>query len=54
MRHWSPPTARSIKADDFGDVLAENKLEGQFFSTPAISNGVVYLRAYERLYAISK
>ncbi len=47
-------TCTVIKADDFGDVLAENKLEGQFFSTPAISNGVVYLRAYERLYAISK
>ena len=47
-------TCTVIKADDSGDVLAENKLEGQFFSTPAISNGVVFLRAYERIYAISK
>lgn len=47
-------TCTVIKADDSGEVLAENKLEGQFFSTPAISNGVVFLRAYEGLYAISK
>ena len=43
-----------LKADDSGEVLAENKLDGQFFSTPAISNGVVFLRAYERIYAIGK
>ncbi|MHC4875634.1 MAG: outer membrane protein assembly factor BamB family protein [Planctomycetota bacterium] len=47
-------TCTVIKADDSGDVLAENKLDGQFFSTPAISNGVVFLRAYERIFAISK
>ncbi len=47
-------TCTVIKADDSGEVLAENKLEGQFFSTPAISNGVVFLRAYEGVYAISK
>ena len=43
-----------LKADDSGEVLAENKLDGQFYSTPAISNGVVFLRAYERIYAIGK
>jgi hypothetical protein len=43
-----------IKADDSGEVLAENKLDGQFFSTPAISNGVIFLRAYERIFAVSK
>ncbi len=46
-------TCTVLKADDSGDVLAENKLDGQFFSTPAISNGIVFLRAYERVYAIS-
>ena len=47
-------TCTVIKADDSGEVLAENKLDGQFFSTPSISNGVVFLRAYEGIYAISK
>ncbi len=45
-------TCTVLKADDSGEVLAENKLEGQFFSTPAISNGVIFLRAYERICAI--
>ncbi len=47
-------TCTVIKADDSGEVLAENKLDGQFFSTPAISNGVIFLRAYERIFAVSK
>ncbi len=33
-------------------TLATNSLPGTFYATPAISDGVIYLRAYERLYAI--
>ncbi|REJ88698.1 MAG: hypothetical protein DWQ29_08295 [Planctomycetota bacterium] len=35
-----------------GKVLARNTLPGTFYATPAISDGILYLRAYERLYAI--
>ena len=34
-------------------VLATNSLPGTFYATPAISDGVIYLRAYERLFAVS-
>lgn len=35
-----------------GDVVATNKLPGTFYATPAISDGVIYLRAYQKLYAV--
>jgi len=35
-----------------GKILAVNRLPGTSYATPAISEGTVYLRAYERLYAI--
>ena len=37
-----------------GKVLERNQLPGTFYATPAISDGVIYLRAYERLYAIDQ
>ena len=33
-------------------VLAENELPGEFFATPAVSDGFIYLRANDRLYAV--
>ena len=47
-------TAVVFKADATGSVVATNKLEGQFYSTPALVDGAIYLRAYERLVAIEK
>lgn len=47
-------TCTVLKADDSSDVLAENKLPGQFYSTPAISDGVIFLRAYERIFAVGQ
>ena len=41
------------KDDASGEILAENNLPGTFYATPAISGGVIYLRAYERLFAVS-
>ena len=35
-----------------GNVLARNELPGTFYATPALSDGTIYLRAYERLYAV--
>lgn len=35
-----------------GNMLSKNTLEGTFYATPALSDGLIYLRAYERLYAI--
>jgi outer membrane protein assembly factor BamB len=43
-----------LEAGVSGKVLSENQLAGTFYATPAISDGVIYLRAYERLYAISR
>ncbi len=43
-----------VKAGDEGKVLAENKLPGTFYATPAISDGVLYLRSFNCLYAIGK
>jgi outer membrane protein assembly factor BamB len=42
-----------VEADSDGKVLATNELPGTFYATPAISDGVIYLRAYEKLYAVS-
>ena len=47
-------TAVVFKADDKATVIATNKLEGQFYSTPALAGDTIYLRAYERLVAVRK
>ena len=47
-------TCSVVSSKEDGNVLSTNKLEGTFYATPAISGGIVYLRAYERLYAIGK
>ena len=47
-------TCSVVSSKKDGKVLSTNKLEGTFYATPAISGGAVYLRAYERLYAIGK
>ena len=41
-----------LQAGTEGKVLATNKLSGTFYATPAISDGVIYLRGYSRLVAI--
>ena len=41
-----------VAADDKGEIISVNEVEGTFYATPAISDGVIYLRAYERIYAI--
>ncbi len=35
-----------------GTAVNSNQLDGQFYATPAIADGVIFLRAYEKLYAI--
>jgi outer membrane protein assembly factor BamB len=50
----STGTCTVLQADDTGKVLAENTLPGQFYATPAISDGVIFLRAYERIFAIAQ
>ncbi len=45
-------TCTVIESGSAGKVLAENKLPGTFFATPAISDGSIYLRGHHRLYAI--
>ena len=45
---------RVIAAGGQGKVLAENKLPGTFFATPALSDGVIYLRGHSRLYAVGR
>ena len=45
-------TCSVVAADASGTVRHQNQLEGQFYATPAISQGHIYLRSYERLYAI--
>jgi outer membrane protein assembly factor BamB len=41
-----------IQAGDVGKVLAVNRLSDTFYATPAISDGVLYLRGYRGVYAI--
>jgi outer membrane protein assembly factor BamB len=48
----STGTCDVIKTSASGETLATNQLEGSFYATPAISGGTLYLRAYERIYAI--
>ena len=43
-----------IGAGTEGKVLSANQLPGTFYATPAISDGVLYLHAYGRLYAVGK
>lgn len=43
-----------IKADDTGEVIAANKLPGTYFATPAISEGVIFLRSNGYLVAVGK
>jgi len=40
--------------DDSGKTIATNHLDDLFYSTPAISDGAVYLRGYKKLYAVGK
>lgn len=41
-----------VKAGSSGEVVSVNNLTGTFYATPALSDGKVYLRAYEKLFAI--
>lgn len=41
-----------IRADAEGTIVARNALPGTFYATPALADGQIYLRAYERLFAI--
>jgi len=43
-----------VKAGPEGKVLAENHLEGTMMASPAISDGVLYIRTRDRLYAIGE
>ena len=43
-----------IRGDGKFEVLAENNLEEKCHTTPAIANGVMYVRTYEHLIAIGK
>lgn len=42
-----------VSANATGQVLAKSKIADTFYATPAISDGMIYLRGYRRLYAIS-
>lgn len=42
-----------VQAGRSGRILSRNALPGTFYATPAISQGTIYLRAYEKLYAVS-
>jgi outer membrane protein assembly factor BamB len=41
-----------IRAGSEGELLAENRLEGEFIASPALSDGAIYVRTKDRLYAI--
>jgi len=43
-----------VEAGPEGTILAKNQLPGIFYATPAISDGVLYLRAFDRLYAVGE
>lgn len=36
------------------ELLATNKLEGRFWSTPAIANGALFIRSVDKLYCVGK
>ena len=46
-------TTAVLAAGGEGKVLAENRVDRTVIPTPALSDGVIYLRARERLYAIA-
>ena len=41
-----------LRGDGPFQVLAENDLDEKCHTTPAIANGVMYVRTYEHLFAI--
>ncbi len=43
-----------VEAGTDGKILAENKLPGLFYATPAISDGSVFLHAYGKLFAVGE
>ncbi len=43
-----------VQPGEEGNILATNQLTGEFFATPAISDGVIYLRGFHQLYAIGR
>lgn len=45
-------TCTVMAAGKEAKILSENKLPGTFYATPAISDGVVYLRSYDKLWAL--
>ena len=47
-------TAVVFAADTTGEIVSTNKLEGQFYSTPALVGNTIYLRSYERLLAVTR
>lgn len=42
-----------VRSGPEAEILARNTLSGRFYATPAVSDGFFYLRAYQRLYAVS-
>lgn len=46
-------TCTVMAAGKEAKVLAENSLPGTFYATPALSDGTLYLRSYDKLYAIT-
>jgi outer membrane protein assembly factor BamB len=45
-------TVTVVKAGPKFEIIATNKLPDQITSSPAISNGKIYIRGFETLYAI--
>ena len=43
-----------LKAGPEGEVIAENELEGLMMATPAASDGKLYFRTRDRLYAVGE
>jgi len=41
-----------VKTGEKFELLAENDLDEDMSSSPAFSNGTIYLRTFERLWAI--
>ena len=42
-----------LNAREDGTIISVNQLSGTFYATPAMGYNHLYLRAYERLYAIN-
>jgi outer membrane protein assembly factor BamB len=43
-----------VKTGEKFEILAENELGEDISSSPAISNGTIYLRSFQHLWAIRK